>query len=175
MHMRNGMVGFVVLGILAAAASARFEPQAVSAKVRVGTYDSRAIALAYAPSKYNPVAEKMREHAAAKAAGNTKRVKELEAWGEKHQRSLHRQGFGRVPVDDLLAAVQTHLPEVAAKTGVDVIAMSCDYQGANVELVDVTDELVRLFEPSERTLGYVKDLKQRPPVDLDELGPGHDD
>jgi hypothetical protein len=175
MHMRMGMVGLAMLGIFAAVASARLEPQAVSPKVRVGTYDSRAIALAYAPSKYNPVGEKMKEHAAAKAAGNTKRVKELEAWGEKHQRALHRQGFGRVPVDDLLAAVKQHLPEVAAKAGVDAIAMSCDYQGANVELVDVTNELVALFEPSERTLGFVRDLKQRQPIDLDDLQKEHKD
>jgi hypothetical protein len=28
-------------------------------KIRIGTYDSRAIAIAYAPSRFNPVREKM--------------------------------------------------------------------------------------------------------------------
>ena len=44
------------------------EPEASS--IRVGVYDSRAVAIAYAPSKFNPAREKMREFQQAKADGN---------------------------------------------------------------------------------------------------------
>ena len=40
-------------------------------------------------------------------------MKELEAWGEQHQRQLHFQGFGRVPVDDSLAPVKDQFAKLA--------------------------------------------------------------
>lgn len=138
-------------------------------KARIGTYDSRAIAIAYAPTKYNPVAEKMKEHAAAKAKGDTQLVKELEEWGAAHQRQLHRQGFSRVPVDDLLAPIADKLPEVAKAAGVDAIVFNCDHHSADIELVDVTLAIVALYEPSEKTLDYVRSAMKAKPVALDEI------
>jgi hypothetical protein len=144
-------------------------PQQAPDKLRVGTYDTRAIAIAYAPSKFNPVAEKMAEHQKAKAAGDTARVKELEAWGEKFQRQLHRQGFGRVPVDDLLAPVKDKLAVVAANNHLDLITAGYNYSSNRVELVDVTSDLVALFEPSKKTLELVAHSKDQPVLDLDEI------
>jgi len=138
-------------------------------KLRIGTYDSRAIAVAWAASTYNPVGEKMKELQAAKAVGDEETVRELNAWGESQQRKLHRQGFGRVPVDDLLKPVADRLPEVARTAGVEAIVFSCEYAGPQVEVVDVTDEMVRLFDPSERTLSIVAQMKGVPPMDLDAL------
>lgn len=136
---------------------------------RIGVYDSRAVAVAYAASRFNPVREKMKEMKAAKAIGNQPKIKELEEWGQAHQRQLHRQGFGRVPVDDLLAHVKDQLPAVAGRAGVVAIAMSCDWTGAEVETIDVTDALVALFEPSARTLSIVRDMKGKAPLPLDEI------
>jgi len=174
------MKGFLSASALATAAVLAFavfspaqEPAAAS-HVRLGVYDSRAIAVAYAPSRFNPVRERMAEHERAKAAGDTKRVRELEAWGERHQRALHRQGFARVPVDDLLAHVEEHLPELARAAGVRAIVPYCTYQGPDVELVDVTNELVRLFEPSEKTLATVAQLLRQDPLDLDQVERSHD-
>jgi hypothetical protein len=144
-------------------------------KLRVGVYDNRAIAIAYAPSKYNPVAAKMKEYREAEEAGDAEKMKELKSWGETHQRQLHRQGFGRVPVEDLLAHVKDKIPEVAKKARVDVIVFECTYAAENVEVVDVTMELAALFEPSEKTLKILQDLKDNPPVDLDTIEKhGHD-
>lgn len=136
-------------------------------KARLGTYDSRAVAIAYAPSRHNPVAEKLREHEAAKAKGDTQRVQELEAWGAAHQRQLHRQGFARVPVDDLLAHVADRLPDVAKAAGVDAIVFGCNQHRADVELVDVTLAIVALYEPSEKTLEYVRSAMRTEPIALD--------
>ncbi len=167
------------IALLMSACSAAFaQPQdknSAPAKTTlyVGVYDSRAIAVAYAPSKYNPAGSKIKEYNEAKADGDTKRAKELEAWGEKHQRQLHRQGFGRVPVNNLLAHVKDKLPEVASKAGIDVIARQCDYTSQNVEVVDITKKLVLLFDPSEKTLKIVEELKKHAPVDLDVIEKHH--
>lgn len=138
-------------------------------KIRIGTYDNRAIAIAWGNSKYNPVGEKMKELEKAKAEGNAEKVKELEEWGPRMQRKLHRQGFGKVPVDDLLAAVKDRLPEVAKKTGVVAIVWQSDFAGENVEVVDISQELVKLFDPSEKVLRWTDPdaLKKNPPLDLE--------
>ena len=172
--MRNVILALTVIGVTACLAAATVQTNPHAAKHRVGTYDSRAIAVAYAASKYNPVNEKRKEQAAAKTAGDSKRAKELEAWGAEHQRNLHRQGFGRVPVDDLLVHVQTELAKVAAKAGVEAIAMHCDFALPEIEVVDITDEMVELYEPNERTLGFVKDLKKHAPLELDKIEQAHD-
>jgi hypothetical protein len=144
-------------------------PAAGQAKFRIGTYDSRAIAVAYAASRFNPVGSKMKEMQAAKAAGDQAKVKELEEWGQAFQRQLHRQGFGRVPVDDLLAHVKDRIPEAAARAGVQAVMMQCDWAAAGVEIADVTEALVALYDPSPRTLNIVRELKGKAPLPLDEI------
>ena len=115
--MRALILPLALLGGVALSALSMGRPQQATPKLRVGTYDNRAIAVAYAPSRFNPGGEKMREYRQAAAEGDEARMAELSAWGEAHQRALHRQGFGRVPVDDLLAHVADRLPEVAAAEG----------------------------------------------------------
>ena len=117
----------------------RAEPE----KVRVGTYDSRAIAVAYASSRFSPVAEKMREFELAKQANDKERVRTLEAWGEKHQRGLHRQGFARVPVDDLLAPASVYAEILVApyRTGHEAVAeVDVFLADFSVEVAPVTAE-----------------------------------
>lgn len=154
----------ITLSILAA-------PLAAQPPIRVGVYDSRAIAVAYTHSGHfqNLIHEKKKELEAAKAAGDTARAKALDDWGQAQQRQLHRQGFSRVPVGELLIPVRDRLPEAAARAGVQVIAAECDYSGPGVVVVDITDELVRLYDPSPRVLSIVKDMRAIPPLSLNEL------
>src|SRR5262249_53203863 len=118
---------------------------AAAIKVRIGTYDNRAIAVAYAASAFNPVREKRAEYEAAKKAGDEQKVKELETWGKQHQRLLHFQGFAHVPVGDLLQPVKEHVTRIAQDQRLAALVMECDYVAADVELVDVTDQLVELY------------------------------
>jgi hypothetical protein len=157
--------------IIAPAGQSAAEP---GAELRVGVYDSRAIAVAWAASEFNPVGEKMKEYDAARAAGDEARVEELEEWGESRQRQLHRQGFGRVPVTDLLACVKDRFPEVARQTGVEVIAFECNYLAPGVEKVDITMALVMLYNPSPKTLKTVAELMKHKPLSLDEIEQHHE-
>jgi hypothetical protein len=175
--MSRNLVMFLVLLGLALMSGTAVHPgprDEEAAPLRVGVYDSRAIAVAFAGSEFLRVGEKMQALKEAKAAGDGDRVKELEAWGEKAQRQLHRQGFGRVPVTDLLGHVKDRLPTVAQEAGVDAITFECNYLAPGVEKVDITLELVMLFDPSERTLRTVEELRQHEPVDLDEIERNHD-
>ncbi|MDY7107897.1 MAG: hypothetical protein SYC29_04595 [Planctomycetota bacterium] len=147
------------------------EPEA---RLRVGVYDSRAIAVAYAASDFNPVDEKMKQYEAAMAAGDESKVEKLEQWGERSQRRLHRQGFGRVPVTDLLAHVQDRFPEIAEQTDVDVIAFECNYLARDVEEVDITMALVSLYDPSPKTLKTAREVMKHEPISLEEIERHHE-
>ena len=139
-------------------------------KIKIGTYDNRAIAVAYAASRHNPVKEKMAEYEKAKAAGDRKKMKELEAWGEHHQQLLHFQGFGRVPVNDLLEPVKDKVQELARNQGLAAVTQSCDYAGGEVEIVDVTEELVKLYDPTDKTITMSRNIRTAKLVDLVQLG-----
>jgi hypothetical protein len=137
--------------------------------VRIGIYDSRAIALAWSASRFNDVGEKMKQLEEAKKTGDKKKIDELEAWGASHQRMLHFQGFGRVPVSDLLEPVREGMGNLVREKGLAAITMHCDAVAEGATTVDVTEDLVRLYEPPARTLQWIAQLKDHEPVSLVEL------
>lgn len=140
-----------------------------AAKLRVGVYDNRGILMAWFDSEYNDLSELRKELEQATQAGNDERVKELQALGPKLQRRLHFQGFGRAPVTELLAHVEDQLPDLAKELGVDVIVFECNYAGDDVEIVDITLDLVKLFNPSPETIKSVKSVMDHDPVALEDL------
>ena len=146
--------------------------------VRVGVYDNRAIAVAYAASKFNPIDAKMKEYKEAEAVDKkqgAKLKKELQKWAEEHQRLLHLQGFCSVPVDDLLSYVKDDLAKVAEKENVVLIVRRYDYASDEVEVVDVTDQIVALYNPSEKTLRTVDAIKRAPVLPIETVEKhGHD-
>lgn len=139
--------------------------------VRVGMYESRAVALAYGRSTMNDETNILKaEHDKAKAAGDTKRMKELEAQAGARQHRIHRQVFGDDPIDDIMELIKDDLPKVARAAGVNVIVRAGHYHGPPAEMVDITDRLVALFKPDEKTLRTIEELLRHPPVDIK---PGH--
>ncbi len=141
------------------------------AALRIGTYDSRAVAAAYARSE--KFAQKMtdphRQRSEAEKAGDKNLIAELDAQGESMQVRRHLQGFSTASVDDVLDAVRDKLPSVANQKNVPVITRAADYRDASIELVDVTDELVALFDPNEQTLKVVRELRKQKPMAIEEV------
>lgn len=160
--------------VLAAGCAHQSEPLAArtsltvladQSQLRVGVYDNRGILMAWFASKYNDVTAQQREYAQAKQAGDDERMKQV----VKFQQRLHFMGFGRAPVSELLKPIEDQLPTLAKKLGVDVIAFECNYSGDNVEIVDITLDLVMLYDPSPETIKSVKDVMKHDPVALEEL------
>lgn len=160
--------------VLAAGCAHRGEPLSTrpsltvlpnQSQFRVGVYDNRGILMAWFESKYNDVAAQQKEYRQAEQAGDDKRAKEI----VKFQQRLHFMGFGRAPVTELLEHVENQLPALAKELGVDVIVFECNYSGDNVEIVDITLDLVGLYDPSPETIKTVKDVMKHDPVALEEL------
>jgi hypothetical protein len=111
----------------------------------------------------------MKEMETAKKANDQPRIAELEQWGVKHQKVLHLQGFGRVPVGDLLEPVKDGVEDLLKRKELSAITMHCDATARDVETVDITMDLVRLFDPSSRTIRTVEELKDIKPMSLSAL------
>lgn len=152
------------------------DPNAMSqnedVRIRIGTYDSRAVAVAYGRSEAGMQRFKQlrQAHADAEKAGDAKRLDQLKKQAEAMQVRMHLQTFSDGPVDDVIEAVRDRLPEIARKMNVAAIARTADYHDApTVELVDVTSELVALFHPDKQTLQIVKKLRQTKPLAIEEV------
>jgi hypothetical protein len=173
---RGGLAAAVLLVTLLALSTTAAVPKPTASgsaenasMIRIGTYDSRAIAVAYARSAHMQAvhADLLRRRAEAQAHGDEPLVREIEAEGGALQLRLHLQGFSTAPVDDLLDAVRDRLPEIARRSGVGAITRSVDYHAATVEIVDVTDALVALFDPDSGVLSTVAELRSRAPLALE--------
>jgi Skp family chaperone for outer membrane proteins len=142
------------------------------AKLRVGTFDSRAIVIAYAHSaEFTQSLKKlMEEHDKAKAAGDEKKAKELEEKGKAGQQMFHMQGFSTASVNDILEHIKDKVPAIAKQAGVDLIVSKWEivYQSPDAEFVDITNLMVKPFNPSEKTLSVVNELGKHPPIPLEE-------
>jgi len=165
------IAGFGGLGTAARAQGTEGKPE--PGKVRVGGFDSRAVAVAYAssPGFNERIKRLMEEKRQAEAAGDQEKVKRLMAEGKAQQAQLHQQGFGTASVANILETINDQLPAIAREAGVDVIVSKWDivYQTPSAELVDVTEAMLKPFHPSERVQKIVKDLKQRRPLSAEEL------
>lgn len=136
--------------------------------LRVGVYDSRAIAIAYGHSDHwNQILKgKMEELEKAKAAGDQKKIEELESWGPERQKEAHLRAFGTAPVHKLFEPVKDKLAEVAQQAGVDLIVSQweLDYQSPDAETIDVTDQLAELYHPNEQARKIIDQLDTWQPM-----------
>jgi len=159
--------------IVAKAIAAEKQEKAGNNRLRVGTFDSRAIAIAYLNSEElkRHVRDRTIEHDKAKAAGNEKRVKEIETEMGDRQKLAHKQAFGTWPVSEYLDTVKGKIPDVAAAAKVDLIVSKWDvvFKAPSAELVDVTEPLVKLFNPSEQAMKWIRDLPNHEPIPIKKI------
>lgn len=152
-----------------AAVSAQSQAQ----KARIGVYDSRAVAVAYANSaEWREALKATRaDYERAKTAKDDKKVKEIGSRMKLQQLRLHEQGFSTGSVAAIIVKVKGALPGIAQKAGVPVIVSKWElsYQSPELELVDVTDELVALFNVSDKGKAWAKDIRTKPPVPMEEI------
>ena len=141
--------------------------------LRIGVYDSRAIAVAYgnSPEFQKSLDAVKADYKKAKEAKDDKRVKEIETQMKAKQRRLHEQGFSTGSVAGIMATIKDSLPGVAKKAGVDVIVSKWEvnYQSPGIKVVDVTDDLVALFHVSAKGLEWAKGVKTQAPVPIEQI------
>jgi len=163
-------LGTLLLGFsLLAGAGLEAADQTNAAPQRVGVYDSRAIAYAcfWTTNYQNQLNEKAQAAKAARAAGDPALADRLENNLAHEQEKIHQQVFGTARPTDALAALESRLPKLEKQAGVSVLISKWDprldqYKAA--EQVDVTDLLVREFNPSEKQLKVIAGIRSKPPT-----------
>ena len=140
------------MAILAIASVAHAQDKAIPE--RIGVYDSRAIAVAYAGSaqqvkKMKALTTLMKK---ARDAGDTNQITRLEVEGRAWQASLHEQGFGTAPVEDLLLEIAGDFPAIQKAAGVTRFISKWDKpeleRHPRAERIDITMFLVDAFHPA---------------------------
>lgn len=174
-RMICAVIAVVIIGMAVCATGKAEQPEEKSSqsRVRIGTFDSRAVALVYYNSESfrRYIRGLKAETKKAEAAGDRERVEELRIEGESSQEMAHKQGFSTWPVDNILEKIKGKIPEIAEQADVDVIVSKWDivYQRPEVEFIDITDLIVKPFNPDEQTLGVLEELKKQDPIPLQEL------
>ncbi len=147
--------------------------QTQTSKLRVGVYDSRAVAVAWANS--TEFKETMKpieaDYQRAKETKDAKRMKEIDAQMKWRQTRAHEQAFSTSSVAPIVAKLKSSLPDIAKQAGVQIIISKWElnHQSSDVELVDVTDKMVALFQVNERGLKWCKEIQQKPPLAIEQI------
>jgi hypothetical protein len=157
-------VSWILAASLAACSSAELAQSAAVAGDRVGTYDGRAVVIAYANGpRFAEQMRKLRDaHNVAEDAGDKARMAALEAQAEEQQRRFHRQAFDGDDIEDVLAVVSEHLAAIRDAAGVARLEKVNLQRPDGVVTVDVTERLVALFEPNEKGRRWAADIQTRP-------------
>jgi len=155
--------------VVPASATTRQPAAPPTALPRIGVYDSRAVSLAYGRSGdvarfFNDLRAR---HARAMEAGDRDLAKKLDEEGQSRQIRLHLQVFSNAPAEDAIEHARARLPEIAAAAGVCAIVPAADFHGTSVQVVDVTDMLVALFDPTPQTLKLVRECRDQKPLPIE--------
>jgi len=141
---------------------------------RVGIYDSRAVAVAFAGSAsfrewMKPV---QADYDRARAAGDTNRMKQIDADMHARQTLAHQQAFSTAPVDEYLKYIEKEMPTIKQKAGVSAVISKWNSEAlkkySSAEKVDVTMLLVDAFQPSERQRKSAVEIQKHKPITLEE-------
>jgi len=135
---------------------------------KIGTFDSRAVAIAYYNSKSfnNAMESSMSDMKTAKEKGDKKAIAKIEREHTLRQAMMHEQGFGKGSVNNIIDLVKDKIATLAKKEDLATIVSKWEvvYSGANVELVDITEKIVDFFEPNERMKQMTKEVLKSEPV-----------
>lgn len=164
----------VIAGLLQPRLAAAADAPAPPAPTKIGIYDSRAVAVAYAGSEAHKkqMAPIQADYAKAKQTGDDKRMKEIGEQMKATQKRFHMQGFSTAPVDDILRQIEGELPRIKKEAGVDLLVSKWDEgtlaKHASAEKIDVTMRLVDAFHPNDRQRKTAEEIQKHKPISLKE-------
>ncbi len=160
------IIGFVLLGLLFGLG----EVVNAQTKIRVGVFDSRAVAVAFYNSKFSTnqqifasLGTRMKE---AKEKDDKDAIAKIEREASLRQVMMHEQGFGRGSINNVTGAIKEKLAQLAKSENLSVIVSKWElvFSGADVVTVEVTEKIVDFFEPNEKIKSMTKEIMQSEPI-----------
>jgi len=173
------LCAFALVAQVGCADTQQPQEEANARATRIGTYDSRAIAVAFVGSEVykatvgKKMADMMVEYKEAEAKGDAKRVGELKAWGEAQQALRHRQAFSTASVADILGHIADQLPKIKRRANIELLVSKWNTKALakhkSAEQVDVTMFLVEAFKPHEKQKKSAIEIQKHDPVPLEKM------
>ena len=153
--------------------SAIVMPQEETKKIRVGTFDSRCVAVAYGKSAefMNGIDNLKNDVTKARESGNEELAKELEQQGPTQQVLMHQQVFSNGSINNILEKIKDKLPALAKDNNVRMILSKWEIPFADdsFEFVDITDQLVMFFNPDDATKKVIDNIKTMEPIPIEKI------
>jgi len=142
-------------------------------KIRIGTFDSRCVALAYGRSaefmKLRDSVETV--YLKAQIDSNKEVIKEIEQFKPTMQVLLHQQVFSNASINNILDKIKDKLPELAKENNLKMIISKWEISFADetFEYIDITDQLIKLFSPDEQTKKIIDNMKTIEPIPIEKI------
>ena len=137
-------------------------------KLTIGTFDSRAVIIAYANSSYFKMPSEMgAKYKEAKEKKDSVELKKLDREGKLRQAMLHEQGFGKGSVCYIMDEFKDQLKDLAVKENLALIVSKWELQYSNdsIEKIDVTEKVVGIFGPvNEKMKSTLSEMKNSEPI-----------
>lgn len=177
--MRTLSLAALVVTLTLVLASSGLAQEPPSGVTRIGTFDSRAVALAYyrSPDGIAQMGEEWdQQHEEAVAAGDSARLEELELFKPSMQHLMHQQVFSTGSICNVMREVQDELPGIALEADVSLIVSKWElsYSDPTIEVVDVTSKLIALFDLDGDALHSAEEIRDVEPAPLEDVLFGHE-
>ncbi|MDO8303222.1 MAG: hypothetical protein Q7T18_08270 [Sedimentisphaerales bacterium] len=171
MTRRNLICSVGMTMVLGLAIYAMGNPQPAEQKIRIGVFNTRAVALAHGRSKMymEEINKLVAEAKEAKVKGDDKKFQKLDAQLKMRQEKGHWQVFCDLGIDDILKLIRPNYGEIAKNAGVSAIVEQAVYNDKNIEVIDVTELMAEQFTPDEKTQKIIKDIMKQPPVSFEDM------
>jgi len=142
-------------------------------KLRIGTFDSRCVAVAYgrSPEFMKEIDSMKTAQKKAKEEGNNELVAELEQLGPTKQVLMHQQVFSNGSINNILEKIKDELPVMAKEKDLRMIISKWEipFIDGSFELVDITDQLVAMFNPDDATQKIIDNIKAMEPMPIEKI------
>ena len=148
-------------------------PQQDTGKLRIGVFDSRCVAVAYGRSadfmKLRDSIETV--YSKAKEDSNKQIIEEIEQFKPTMQVLLHQQVFSNGSIINILGKLKDKLSTFAKDNNLNMILSKWEiiFTDDSAELIDITDQLVAIFNPDEATNKIIKDIKSMEPIPIEKI------
>ena len=143
-------------------------------KLKIGTYDSRAVAYAYFISDMYKIQQQKIDSERDKImeAKDTAKWKETISKVCTEQYLLHQRVFAIGSAASVLRKIEKQLPSIAKSAGVDIIVSKWEltWKDSSVVVVDLTDNIAQLFIPLNKLGKTYDEIKKTERIDVDDVG-----
>lgn len=162
----------MIITFLFSLCCSKVSAQANSVTLKLGTYDSRVVTLAFSRSElFKKVAESFSDPEGIMQSNDSAKMAVFFCKIFTKQYILHQQVFSRGTTANVLDLLKDQLPQLAKDEGVSAIVSKWEltFVSPDIEVIDLTMPLSRLFKPTGDFDQMVTEIQKVDPIPLEEL------